>query len=423
MMTASETARSTTTTTASSSTSLPMYASNVAAAKAKAAAIASAAVPTASATLIKTAPIPTPLQDPALDNFLMRLRKKNQDKAAHKKTVDNYYSFWDGDRKTDLSNTEASVSARREHSATLTNYYYDMVTDFYEYGWGTSFHFARMFRNTSFKECITRHENYMAMRLDMKPGMEILDVGCGVGGPLREMTRFSGASITGLNNNFYQVERCKVLAEKMGLSSVANAVKGDFEHMPFPDNTFDGVYAIEATCHARYLENVYAEIFRVIKPGAGFACYEWLTTDDYDETNLAQKKIVHAIEEGNSISKLYTIPECLAALRSVGFEVVDYCDMCDKNSFLAEATEPWYETLKGNYSPTLENLGRLPMSPAGRVVTDTFITVFETLGLIPSGTRRVSQLLNAAADNLVAGGEMNIFTPMFFFLARKPLTA
>jgi cyclopropane fatty-acyl-phospholipid synthase-like methyltransferase len=36
-------------------------------------------------------------------------------------------------------------------------------------------------------------------------GQKILDVGCGVGGPAREVARFSGAHVTGLNNNAYQV--------------------------------------------------------------------------------------------------------------------------------------------------------------------------------------------------------------------------
>lgn len=45
----------------------------------------------------------------------------------------------------------------------------------------------------------------------------------------------------------------------------------------------------------------------------------------------------------------------------------------------------------------------------------------ETLRLAPPGAHRVSQLLNKAADNLIKGGEQHLFTPMFFFLARKPL--
>jgi sterol 24-C-methyltransferase len=38
----------------------------------------------------------------------------------------------------------------------------------------------------------------------------------------------------------------------------------------------------------------------------------------------------------------------------------------------------------------------------------------------PRGTTEVSDFLNLAADALVRGGETGIFTPLFFFHARKP---
>ena len=121
---------------------------------------------------------------------------------------------------------------------------------------------------------------------------------------------------------------------------------------------------------------------------------------------------------------MYTIPQCLAALRSVGFEAVDYADFADKSAFLNEACDPWYDTLKGSYFPTsLEAVSRIPMTPAGRLVTDVVMGALEFVRMVPAGTRKISSLLNHAPDNLVAGGEKNIFTPMFFFLARKPESA
>ncbi|EEE51997.1 hypothetical protein OsJ_33689 [Oryza sativa Japonica Group] len=80
--------------------------------------------------------------------------------------------------------------------------------------------------------------------------MKVLDVGCGIGGPLREIARFSSASVTGLNNNDYQISRGQELNFSVGLSETCNYVKGDFMNMPIPDCTFDAAYALDATCHA-----------------------------------------------------------------------------------------------------------------------------------------------------------------------------
>ena len=61
------------------------------------------------------------------------------------------------------------------------------------------------------------------------------------------------------------------------------------------------------------------------------------------------------------------------------------------------------------------------MHPWGRFVTDLFVYVLESIRIAPSGTRKVSQVLNLGADALVKAGDLELFTPMFFFVARKPL--
>ncbi len=89
----------------------------------------------------------------------------------------------------------------------MTNEYYDLATEFYEYGWGTSFHFATKYKGESFEASIARHEYWLAMKLGIKKGDTVLDVGCGIGGPLRNIARFTGAKVIGLNNN-ESVHRC-----------------------------------------------------------------------------------------------------------------------------------------------------------------------------------------------------------------------
>jgi cyclopropane fatty-acyl-phospholipid synthase-like methyltransferase len=81
------------------------------------------------------------------------------------------------------------------------NQYYDLATEFYEYGWGQSFHFATKYKGESFEASIARHEYWLASRIGIKKGDTVLDVGCGVGGPLRNIARFTGAKVIGLNNN------------------------------------------------------------------------------------------------------------------------------------------------------------------------------------------------------------------------------
>lgn len=90
------------------------------------------------------------------------------------------------------------------------------------------------------------------------------------------------------------------------------------QHLPFPDNHFDFVYAIEATVHASSLEAVYTEIARVLKPGAVFGVYEWLMTGTFDDKNEVHVDIRQRIERGNGVVAMSTVKEGLEAFRASG---------------------------------------------------------------------------------------------------------
>ncbi|MCE2529741.1 MAG: class I SAM-dependent methyltransferase [Acidimicrobiia bacterium] len=171
--------------------------------------------------------------------------------------------------------SRAAGRGKREQTASdyreITNLYYDVATDFYEFGWGRSFHCAPRVPAESFKASLARHEHYLAHKL----GMVVADLGCGIGGPLVEIARFSGAKIVGVNSNAYQLERARKYAEEAELAHLAEFMHCDFLDVDAPDGSFDAVYAIEATCCAADKISIYGEIFRLLKPGACFAAYEY----------------------------------------------------------------------------------------------------------------------------------------------------
>ena len=80
----------------------------------------------------------------------------------------------------------------------------------------------------TFQTAIARHEYYLAGRLGVKQGDKVLDVGCGIGGPLRNIARFTRADITGVTLNEYQVMRGNELTKKAGLAATARLVQQDF---------------------------------------------------------------------------------------------------------------------------------------------------------------------------------------------------
>ncbi len=94
--------------------------------------------------------------------------------------------------------SKAGVEGRNTAYATLVNAYYELATSFYEWGWGQSFHFAYQLKGETFAQSIARHEYYLAGRIGVSAGEKVLDCGCGIGGPMRNIAKFTNAIITGV---------------------------------------------------------------------------------------------------------------------------------------------------------------------------------------------------------------------------------
>ena len=301
---------------------------------------------------------------------------------------------------------------RRNEYQHFAKLYFDLVTDFYEYGWNTSFHFASRARNESFAASLARHEHYLAHMLGLRPGMVALDLGCGIGGPLREMVRFSGARIVGVSISGYQVARSRRQTEEAGLAHLAEYIECDFMKMDFPDESFDAVFSIETTCCAPDKVGIFSEAFRLLKPGACFAAYEYCLTDRFDSQDSEHLRLRADLEVGGCLPEIAHPREVDRALGEAGFELLDARDLAEEDHF----SIPWYEPL----AKSGVSLDKFRSSRSGRAMTHGLVGTLERLGIVPRGTQRVSGLLNMAAAAFAKAGQLGIFTPMYFVLARKP---
>ncbi len=316
-------------------------------------------------------------------------------------TVDDYARRFD----------DATADRGEANGAAQTKRYYQLATDFYEYGWGQSFHFAPRNKGESLKASLARHEHHLAQRLGLTSGHKVLDVGCGVGGPMRSIARFSGAHLTGITLSPYQIERARVHTEKAGLSPLCEFVEGDFNRMPFEDARFDAAFSIEACCHAADRRGPFREVFRTLKPGGLFAGYDWCMTRGYSPGDRDHERIKLGIEKGNGIAPLVTTAVLETALKDVGFELLEAKDW----ALTGDPERPWYAPLDAGMSLT-----GFRNSRAGAFMTHQIVRALEALKLSPQGTVQMHDVLRLAQRALVEGGRRKLFTPMYFWVARKP---
>ncbi|KAJ7204793.1 delta-sterol C-methyltransferase [Mycena pura] len=333
--------------------------------------------------------------------------------------LENYTAFW----SKDISKEESADTELRLGSYTnVVNGFYDGATELYENGWGKSFHFCRFYKGEGFAAAVARHEHYLAARMQLRPGMRVLDVGCGVGGPAREIGRFSDVEIIGVNNNEFQVQRARKYTKEAGLEGQVKFTTGDFMKLEeqFGPNYFDAVYAIEATCHAPTWEGVYGEIFKVLKPGGIFGVYEWCMTDDWDPSIPAHADLQHEIELGNGIPEMRPIQLSRQALKTVGFEILHEEDLADRGDSV-----PWYYPLAGDIRQAQTFWDYITVarcSETGQFVARVFVRFLELLRIAPKGTHAVAEALLVASKSLVRGGQMKLFTPMYLVVSKKPDT-
>lgn len=356
--------------------------------------------------------------------FFQQINKKQHKESIYetnkgvKETIDGYNGLFTGARR-DIGkiSLEHSIDKRKEDYQNMVDSFYNLVTDFYEWGWGQSFHFAPRLKGEEFVHSITRAEYYLALRAGMKPNDKVLDVGCGVGGPMRNISQFTGANVTGVTINEFQVTIGNNYNQSCGLDDKCKLVQGDFQNLKskFDENTFDSAFSCEATCHSPDRVECFSGVFHSLKPGGTFVGYEWVMLPDrgYDDTNPNHLRIKEGIEIGNGLPTLTDPTAVLEALEKAGFEIIDSFDA--NQNMLSPHEIPWYQSLKGSWS-----FNGFRMTRLGRICTHCLVFILESCRLAPSGSTKVSSLLNATALDLVESGEQQIFTPSYFFLARKP---
>lgn len=323
--------------------------------------------------------------------------------------IDSYNSQQDDD--------ESSVDDRNTNYAQLVDSYYDLATEFYEWGWGKCFHFSSQRKGETFLSATQRHEYYLAGRMTVNHGSLLLDCGCGVGGPARNIARFTGANIKAVTINNYQVNRGNVISRKEGIFGQVVLEQADFMKLPYADATFDGVYAIESTCHAPDRLGVYREILRVLKPGGTFACYEWCLTDKYDSSSELHRTLKKCIEVGDGLPDLVHTSVCTDALAKAGFEIQEVRD-CALDGHL-EGGRPWFFPLMPSWNPF--SWPGFQFNPIMYRLMPIILRCFEFIGLVPSGTSSTQVMLQAGGVGCAQGGHTGIFTPMWLMVAKKPL--
>jgi len=164
-----------------------------------------------------------------------------------------------------------------------------------------------------------------------------------------------------------------------------------------------------------------------------------VTTDAYDATNPEHREIKQGIEVGDGLPDITDGQAVLDALTGAGFVIEEYKDLAPgaqitwygewpgvsawagrgRGIVVAPRSLPPMRTRADRFNPSY-TLSGFKTTPVGIALTSAAVWVLETLWLAPKGTFTMHRHLVTGAKTLTAGGRLGIFTPMYYFRARKP---
>ena len=176
---------------------------------------------------------------------------------------------------------------------------------------------------------------------DFRPGMRVLDIGSGLGGPARTLAAEYGCEVVGLDLTEEFCEAAARLTDLVGLSDRVTFQHGDALDMPFEDYSFDVVWTQFAGMNIEDKHGLYAQCRRVLRDGGCFAFHEVLAGNTPD--------LIYPVfwADTAEINHLRSPDVMQQTLEAVGFRQVEWVD-------LTQYSTDWFEKMLAARKNTTE---------------------------------------------------------------------
>lgn len=184
-------------------------------------------------------------------------------------------------------------------------------------------------------------------------GLEVMDIGCGIGGVDVLLARDYGAkAVTGIDVEEPLIARCRERAARLGLSDRLAFRLVEPGPFPFSDAGFDAVFSKDSMIHIADKPALFAEVLRVLRPGGVFLASDWMQgADRPDSAALAAFVAASGLSFAMGVTD-----ELPAMLQAAGFTDIR---VVDRNPWYRQEARGEIARMRGELrQPLLDILGR-----------------------------------------------------------------
>ena len=198
-----------------------------------------------------------------------------------------------------------------------TRAYYDGPADeIYRTIWGDNLHLGVPRDDDSPHPEAMEHTNeIMAGAVELGPGTQVLDLGCGYGSTARYLAANFGCQVTGTNISDKELDLARQRASEAGLDHLLTFEYGDFHSLSYQECSYDVVWSQEAFLHAADKNAVLSECRRVLKPNGPLIFTDVLVRRD---TPAADRERIY---ERVQSPDMWDLDDYRAALSLLGFSI------------------------------------------------------------------------------------------------------
>jgi tocopherol O-methyltransferase len=204
--------------------------------------------------------------------------------------------------------------------------HYDQVSPYYYSLWGKHLHHGYWVTGKETKEeAQTALIEHLIQVAQIKPGMKILDVGCGFGASSIYLAQKYEANTVGITISPVQVDMVKAAAQEARVNS--RFLLMDAEKMTFTEQ-FDVVWSVESISHYKDNKAFFKKASEILRPGGTMAIMDWFKREDLSAKDY--KKYIEPIEKGMLV-KLHAMSDYVSILKTHGLELIASEDL-NKNT-------------------------------------------------------------------------------------------